>query len=221
MSQYKWVCFSCQTAVRRPAMDRNVRCFSCGQPCECLGVRIPIPPKSKPKLWKALQQQICHNRIQGYELWRHWNTRRIHALEFQLEKLRLDKRRPRRHSEVLKLETQLHHAKTLQPDASAQEWATVHRQIQRYSHSSRPLVSEHWEMPRVQAWLSGQQGNLLLVFEKDRVVCNVSAQEILALLEQEVPQPSALHEGIIVFPPHFSWALFVYPESRFSYLEAA
>ena len=62
MSNYHWVCFSCRESVRRPGSDDNVRCQSCGKLCECIGYKIPVPPKSKPQLWRELAESYAQAR---------------------------------------------------------------------------------------------------------------------------------------------------------------
>jgi len=63
MSNRKWVCFNCREAVRRPAYAEVVRCPRCAAPCQNIGYRIPLPPKSKVKLWAALHTSVEQDEI--------------------------------------------------------------------------------------------------------------------------------------------------------------
>jgi LSD1 subclass zinc finger protein len=65
VSNYSWVCFSCRTSHRQPSTAKQVKCASCGEPCECLGYKIPVPPKSKPKDWEKLRLAFYQSRNQG------------------------------------------------------------------------------------------------------------------------------------------------------------
>ena len=65
MGTAAWVCFDCQTAVRRnTAFDGDVPCPNCGSPCCYLGYKIPVPPKSKSREWVALRDQLARERMQ-------------------------------------------------------------------------------------------------------------------------------------------------------------
>jgi DNA-directed RNA polymerase subunit RPC12/RpoP len=80
MSNNNWVCFTCREAVRRPGSADNVRCPKCAQACQNIGYKIPVPPKSKPKLWQALQQ--C--RAEAMQNDAAYSVRRMHDLEKEI-----------------------------------------------------------------------------------------------------------------------------------------
>ena len=65
MSRHKYVCFDCLHAIKRdPRENPYVVCPSCGNECTYIGVKIPIPPKSKPKEWEALRLQISNEEVE-------------------------------------------------------------------------------------------------------------------------------------------------------------
>src|SRR4051794_32496169 len=89
MSNYAWVCFSCRRAVRRQGRSSNVRCPNCAQPCECLGSKVPIPPRSKAKAKAWEQLCVRFYRFRRESLLRaHKNRVRLtHDLEREIARL--------------------------------------------------------------------------------------------------------------------------------------
>lgn len=87
MSNYVWVCFDCQSAVRRPALTRDVTCATCQKACVCLGAKIAIPPKSKSKLWESLRQGFYLARVERRTAAEKRRIRRIHNLEQKITRL--------------------------------------------------------------------------------------------------------------------------------------
>jgi DNA-directed RNA polymerase subunit RPC12/RpoP len=88
MSNHAWVCFTCHSSVRRPGIDEDVRCPSCGKACEHLGYKTPIPPKSKLKEWEALRLSFYERRRQ-YLLDREGKqVRLVHELEQEIQRLK-------------------------------------------------------------------------------------------------------------------------------------
>ena len=86
MSNYAWVCFDCRERVRRHGRSLNVRCFSCGRPCDCLGYKTRIPPKAKVRDWLALREAVYADRRTW---WRRHDAERVqrkHFLEREIEK---------------------------------------------------------------------------------------------------------------------------------------
>ncbi|MDR3353076.1 MAG: hypothetical protein LBO00_08800 [Zoogloeaceae bacterium] len=229
MASDKWVCFACRVVVRRRLDDlvssyntpHEVRCPVCGQRCVFLEKKIPIPPKSKVRQWEALRQQF--NQADFPAKWEEWKIWRIYWLEDNLRQLDNHKLR----AEKQKLESQRHRVRLLRPDALSQDWPRIHRQIQRYRNSTRPLATLDWTWAETKAWLRKQPENLLLVFEKEHLVCRVSADVFLSLLTQEAPSPGETPSpdislaNLIIFPPHFNCALFPHPEGRFTFCQTA
>jgi hypothetical protein len=193
----------------------------------CLGKKIPIPPKGKVKAWEALRQQFCPANIHAnWEAWKRWRLielgHRIHVY-YPYNPKQANARRAEKH----KLESQLHHTRLLQPDALSQNWPRIHRQIQRYRNSTRPLLALDWSRTEAEAWLKKQPESLFMVFEQDRLVCRVHAKDILPLLTRETPlfgetpTPDFTLADPIIFPPHFNCALFAHPEGRFTFCQTA
>jgi len=88
MSNKKWVCFACRTAVRRSqGSASDVLCPECGKPCAYIGHKIPLPPKSKAREWKQLQEQL-HQQMQEIVMAKTQTlVRRKHELEREIVKL--------------------------------------------------------------------------------------------------------------------------------------
>lgn len=87
MSNHNWVCFSCQTAVRKPQHLKQVPCQYCGAACVNLGYKIPIPPKSKPKLWVKLQIDYYLGERRYHAARKQGWLCRVRSCEAQIEKL--------------------------------------------------------------------------------------------------------------------------------------
>ena len=87
MSHHAWVCFPCHSAVRRPGDSVDVRCPSCGSPCEHLGYKTPIPPKSKPDAWEAMRQAFYRSRSEARENRVRERVRYMHDLEQDIARL--------------------------------------------------------------------------------------------------------------------------------------
>ena len=87
MSNYHWVCFKCHEAVRRHGSAENVRCSKCGNPCDNIGYKTPVPPKSKPHLWAELAASYAHARRTYFERSSAACVRRIHDLEQEIERV--------------------------------------------------------------------------------------------------------------------------------------
>jgi hypothetical protein len=88
MSSHKFICFECKYAVKRdPREASKVLCPTCGTECTYLGVKIPIPPKSKPKLWNELQKQLIEEKNVLVEQKYARSVARRHELEKEIKKL--------------------------------------------------------------------------------------------------------------------------------------
>lgn len=88
MSNRKYVCFKCRTAVRREAnTERSVLCPLCGAEAVNLGYKIPIPPKSKAKEWAALEKQISQEASEIMATKALERVQRIHHLEKEIKRI--------------------------------------------------------------------------------------------------------------------------------------
>lgn len=87
MSNYAWVCFDCRMSVRRHGSAKSVRCPHCAQPCECLGYKVPIPPKAKAKAWEALCERFYRFRRDCLLRAQKGRIRSIHDLEQEIVRL--------------------------------------------------------------------------------------------------------------------------------------
>jgi hypothetical protein len=59
-----YVCWDCRTGVKRSSyVEGSVHCPRCTVPCECLGLNVLVPPKSKEKEWQLLHDRFyCERR---------------------------------------------------------------------------------------------------------------------------------------------------------------
>lgn len=87
MSNHHWVCFGCRAAVRRPGLADNVRCPACGEPCNSLGTKVPVPPKAKLSMWKALEADYFARRRAWHALVRQRAVRKKHDIEREILKI--------------------------------------------------------------------------------------------------------------------------------------
>ena len=87
LNNHTWVCFSCRTAARRQAGIENVRCNQCAQPCEWLGTKIPVPPKTNHKAWDQLRTAYYESRRQRLQCEQESKVRCIHELEQEIDRL--------------------------------------------------------------------------------------------------------------------------------------
>lgn len=87
MSNHHWVCFQCREAVRRPGTADNVRCPACGELCNSLGTKVPVPPKSELVVWKALETGYFARRRAWNALVRQKAVRRKHDIEREILKI--------------------------------------------------------------------------------------------------------------------------------------
>ncbi|MDR0481033.1 MAG: hypothetical protein LBG66_04000 [Gallionellaceae bacterium] len=87
MSNHAWVCFACRNAVRREGTASDVRCPDCGQQCEHLGYKTPVPPKSKVKEWEELRLAYYASRQERFTAQEQARVRRRHEIEKEIAKL--------------------------------------------------------------------------------------------------------------------------------------
>jgi hypothetical protein len=87
MSNYAWVCFGCRTAARRPGSASDVKCRVCGSPCECIGYKTPIPPKTKVKAWDELCSEYYTARRTALIRESRSRVARRHSIEREISRL--------------------------------------------------------------------------------------------------------------------------------------
>jgi hypothetical protein len=88
MANATWVCFDCRESVRRPTHYKaDVPCPRCAQICQCIGTKIPVPPKRNARAWcdlrKALDAQAVRLAVNQFR-------RRVHerhSLEQEIKRL--------------------------------------------------------------------------------------------------------------------------------------
>ena len=108
MSKHKFVCFDCRQAVKRELYPKSdVLCSLCGKPCEYLGVKIPVPPKSKTKEWDGLRSQLENAAKERSEKETVRLVRRKHELEREIQKLESKPENPGRKSLINSLKREL------------------------------------------------------------------------------------------------------------------
>src|SRR5215468_8554564 len=88
MSNANYICFDCRQAVRRATPERAVvRCPTCGQRCQYLGRKIPVPPKAKVATWRALRASMATVRVNWALRQQRDAVKRRHALEKSIAEL--------------------------------------------------------------------------------------------------------------------------------------
>src|SRR3954470_5392579 len=82
MSNASYICFDCRTAVRRATPEKAVvKCPSCGQRCQYLGRKIPVPAKSKLAAWRDLRASMATVRANWALRQERQGVRRRHEVE--------------------------------------------------------------------------------------------------------------------------------------------
>ncbi len=112
MSNYHWVCFACREAVRCPGSSDDVRCPSCASPCQNIGYKTPGPPKSKLKLWQALEASYAEARQSYAARSKLATVRRIHDLEKEIARIQSLPENPGRGELIKSLTKQLETARS-------------------------------------------------------------------------------------------------------------
>lgn len=109
-SNYNWVCFDCQTAVRQAKYSNRVpKCGSCGDDCFCLGYKVHVPKKGAAKSWAALREE-CRARLFAHQArMKRWNARRKHELEREIARLEVMAPNVDRARRIQKLKDELAH----------------------------------------------------------------------------------------------------------------
>src|SRR5579871_2890056 len=101
MCNGNWVCFNCQTAVRRRAwrlvtklnpwlighIFSKIKCPTCKQACHFLGPSIEVPPKRDVDAWNRLREQISTMHAAKAEDRFKESVRRKHDLEQRIREL--------------------------------------------------------------------------------------------------------------------------------------
>src|SRR5437868_4898168 len=113
MSNCHWVCFACREAVRRPGSSEDVRCPSCSSPCQNIGYKTPVPPKSKPKLWQALEASYVEARQSYAARSKLATVRRIHELEKEIARIQSLPANPGRRELIKSLSKQLEASRSI------------------------------------------------------------------------------------------------------------
>jgi hypothetical protein len=88
MLNFNWVCFDCRTAVRHHPRAVTVKCPLCAQPCENLGDNIPIPARTKVKLWHNLREKHYRWKRECNLYREKEKVRSIHSLEKKMDEIR-------------------------------------------------------------------------------------------------------------------------------------
>ena len=97
MSNASYICFECRQAVRRSTPEKAiVKCPSCGQRCQYLGRKIPVPPKSKLAAWRDLRTSMATIRTNWGVRQEREAVRRRHDVEKRITELELRQPNPSR-----------------------------------------------------------------------------------------------------------------------------
>lgn len=111
MSNCNWVCFSCRVTNRKSSrFAGEAICSDCGGELKNIGYKIPVPPKSKPKEWKKLQEQLASQAREFEREKFSSSVRSRHDLEQELEKLKALPFNDGRKSLIKQLEKRLKYA---------------------------------------------------------------------------------------------------------------
>ena len=87
-SNHNWVCFSCRYHKREPKTCLGTPvCLYCKQDLYCLGYKIPVPKKSKPKEWEALACSMYWEDIERLEEQQKRAVSQKHEMERELSLL--------------------------------------------------------------------------------------------------------------------------------------
>lgn len=74
--------------MRRSQGDTSdVLCPECGKQCSYIGYKIPVPPKSKVREWKQLQEQLRQEKSKTEIVKTQSLVRRKHELEREIVRL--------------------------------------------------------------------------------------------------------------------------------------
>src|SRR3954452_11400515 len=88
MSNASYICFDCRQAVRRSTPEKAiVKCPSCGQRCQYLGRKMPVPPKRKMAAWRELRTSMATVRVKWALRQEREAVRRRHAVEKRIVEL--------------------------------------------------------------------------------------------------------------------------------------
>lgn len=111
MSNRNWVCFSCRITNRKSSrFAGKAICPECGGELKNIGYKIPVPPKSKPKEWKKLREQLAFDAREFERDICKSKVRKRHDLEKELEILKVLPSNAGRQSLIKQLEKQLRYA---------------------------------------------------------------------------------------------------------------
>lgn len=113
MSKSTWICFDCQTTVRRDNFGwsalgkRSVICSQCNKPCWLLGYKIPVPPKRDLKAWAALREQLSKARQGSDQEKQERAVRERSEITKKIRQLESRRVNPGRRDELIRLKHQL------------------------------------------------------------------------------------------------------------------
>ena len=97
-----WICFKCRVSTRKETWrgvtaaypekigmtDDEVMCRMCNEHMRFIGPTIQVPPKSKLKEWKQLEDEIIVLRLELQKRKDKQNVGRRHVLEKRIQELR-------------------------------------------------------------------------------------------------------------------------------------